>query len=173
MAVHTLNIPRGTKKVYDVGELQVQLCATLAVGQTAPPFDAKCLDGGTVSLNETKGKVTVLVFWATWCGDSSKMVAELNSIQDEFGKNARFAMLGLSLDRSPEPLKRFVQEHDIAWPQACLGDWSETAMPAQYAVTFIPAVVVIGHDGNVLARTYGVPNTREAIQKGIAALPKE
>lgn len=38
-----------------------------AVGDMAPPFELKLVDGRTVSLDELRGNVIVLNFWATWC----------------------------------------------------------------------------------------------------------
>jgi thiol-disulfide isomerase/thioredoxin len=41
--------------------------AELKVGDSAPPFAAKTLDGKTVSLGDYRGKYVLLDFWATWC----------------------------------------------------------------------------------------------------------
>jgi thiol-disulfide isomerase/thioredoxin len=38
------------------------------VGQPAPDFQVKLMDGSKVSLADLKGQVVVLNFWATWCG---------------------------------------------------------------------------------------------------------
>ncbi len=40
---------------------------TLQVGDVAPDFRLKLVDGSTVSLAELRGQVVVLNFWATWC----------------------------------------------------------------------------------------------------------
>ncbi|MGN6277796.1 MAG: TlpA family protein disulfide reductase [Sphingomonas sp.] len=37
------------------------------VGQPAPDFTLKLVDGSTVRLDQLKGQVVVLNFWATWC----------------------------------------------------------------------------------------------------------
>ena len=46
----------------------------LAVGKPAPEITGKDLDGRPMSLSETRGKVTVIVFWGSWCGPCMRMV---------------------------------------------------------------------------------------------------
>ena len=41
--------------------------AAVKEGQPAPPFTLRMIKGGTVSLDELRGTVIVLNFWATWC----------------------------------------------------------------------------------------------------------
>lgn len=47
------------------GRLQT---GVMRVGATVPAFDAQTLNGNTVVVDDFTGRVTVLNFWATWCG---------------------------------------------------------------------------------------------------------
>jgi hypothetical protein len=79
-------------------------------------------------------------------------------------------MVSLSLDRSAETLQRFVEQRDMTWIQGHLGDWSQTELPSQYSISYIPTVLVIGPDGTVVARNLRGPQIREEVQKALAAL---
>lgn len=52
-----------------------------AVGDTAPDFQLKLIDGSTVRLSELRGQVVVLNFWATWCVPCRAELPILDSYQ--------------------------------------------------------------------------------------------
>jgi hypothetical protein len=70
---------------------------------------------------------------------------------DAFGKDPRFAMISLSLDKEASAPKRFARSHGIAWTQGFLGDWSNDKVTPTYGVHGIPALFLIGPDGKILA----------------------
>ncbi|GMU38461.1 MAG: carboxypeptidase regulatory-like domain-containing protein [Phycisphaerae bacterium] len=119
------------------------------VGQLAPDFTVTTLDGRSVRLSDLRGKVVVLDFWATWCGPCLRQVPFLTEVQSRFGAQADFVMLGLSLDRSIDELKRGVDEHKLTWRQALLEGESGEAIKKNYGIRGIPHLVVIGRDGMI------------------------
>lgn len=78
-------------------------------------------------------------------------------------------MIGLSLDRSTQNLRNFVKSGEMNWIQGILGDWSQSKIPSQYAVSFIPTVYLIDQNGIVVDVPRG-PKIREAIEKALANL---
>ncbi|QUW00813.1 TlpA family protein disulfide reductase [Chloracidobacterium sp. MS 40/45] len=64
---------------------------------TLPDFEAKDLNGKSVSLKTYKGKVLLLDFWAAWCGPC---IAELPMLREAYEKykNQGFDILSISLD---------------------------------------------------------------------------
>lgn len=53
----------------------------IKVGQPAPPFSLTTYDGQHVTLDQLKGQVVILNFWATWCGPCRKELPLLDSYQ--------------------------------------------------------------------------------------------
>jgi RNA polymerase sigma factor (sigma-70 family) len=67
-------------------------------GAVATDFEATSLEGKPLRLSDFKGRYVLLDFWATWCGPCIKEIPTLQAIQDAFGKDGRFAIVGLSVD---------------------------------------------------------------------------
>lgn len=172
VAVHTINVPEDTeneKQILDLGELTVKPNPQLCKGQAAPPFDVKTLDGKGIRLQDLRGKIVLLAFWASWCGECTNKVPRLKEIKKAFGSDERFVMVGLSLDRSAQTLRNFVKSQEINWTQGTLGDWSQSKIPSLYAVSFIPTTYLIDQNGIVVDVLLGL-KMRDAIEKALAAL---
>jgi peroxiredoxin len=173
VAVHTINVPKHTDKneqqILDVGELTVKLNSQLCKGQAAPLFDVKTLNGEEIRLQDLRGKIVLLAFWASWCGECVADIPMLKELYNEFGSDARFVMIGLSLDRSAQKMRSFTKSQGMKWTQGVLGDWSQSKIPSQYAVSFIPATYLIDQNGIMVDVPRG-PKMREAIEKALADL---
>lgn len=73
--------------------------AKAVVGQPAPDFKIKLLDGSKVSLAELRGKVVIINLWATWCGPCKVEMPGLDLMQVNGGKH-RLQIIGV-LVRDP------------------------------------------------------------------------
>lgn len=66
-------------------------------GEPEPQLTLKALDGKDVSLNEYKGKVVLVNFWATWCEPCRVEIPWLIEMQQKYGAKG-FVVLGIALD---------------------------------------------------------------------------
>ena len=83
----------------------------------APAFTLVSTDGKDITLDEYKGKVVILDFWATWCGPCRKGIPDLIELQNEFGND--IVVIGISLDTdSKENVVPFMQKIGINYPVA-------------------------------------------------------
>jgi len=173
VAVHTINVPEDTdkneKQILDIGELVVKPNNQLCKGQVAPLFDIRTLDGKRIRLQDLRGKIVLLTFWASWCGECTNEVPRLKELYEAFGNDKRFVMIGLSLDRSTQTLQNFVKSHEMNWTQGILGDWSRSKIPSLFAVSFIPTEYLIDQNGIVVDVLRGL-KMHDAIEKALADL---
>lgn len=146
-------VPGGrSDEPFDLGVLHPRPIRTLKVGELAPPFEVETLDGRRLKLADFRGKHLLIDFWATWCGPCLAEIPELKSVHDRFGKDGRFAMLGLSVDADKEAPRKLVAEKGLGWTQGFLGEGAEGGMQDDYCVEAIPAVFLIGPDSRIKAK---------------------
>jgi thiol-disulfide isomerase/thioredoxin len=120
------------------------------VGALAPVFQIPDVDSNMVSLASFKGKYVFIDFWASWCSPCIKMVPHMKEVNAKYkGKN--FVMVGVSMDTKKEAWVKAIKQYELSWLNVSnLKGWAEP-VATQYGVTFIPANVLIGPDGNVIA----------------------
>lgn len=123
------------------------------VGNTAPEFSAPSPDGKTISLKESLGKVTLIDFWASWCGPCRKenpnVVAMYNELHDK-----GFNIIGVSLDNpgGDQAWKDAIAKDGLTWNQVSnLKGWKDP-IAEQYNVKSIPATFLLDASGKIIAK---------------------
>jgi thiol-disulfide isomerase/thioredoxin len=78
-------------------------------------FTLKDMDGQDVDLEQFRGKIILLNFWATWCGPCKIEIPGFIELQDEYGDDG-FIVLGLSVDDSADQIQDFSREFNVNYP---------------------------------------------------------
>src|SRR5436305_2808232 len=83
----------------------------------APALRVKSLEHleKDVTLADFQGKYVLLDFWATWCQPCREETPYLRKTFERFGKDSRFAMLSISIDKGPTPVRSFVAANEMGW----------------------------------------------------------
>jgi peroxiredoxin len=137
----------------------------LQAGEKAPHFALKTLDGRELKLGDFRGRYVLLDFWASWCAPCLAEMPGMLSVQEQFGKDPRFAMIGISLDERPADAASVVKSHGLSWPQGLAGP--DSPVVSAYGATAIPATFLIGPDGTVIAKDLRGERTKTAIAAGL------
>ncbi len=136
-------------------------------GTIAPPIQATTLDGKPLTLADYRGKYVLLDFWATWCGPCIAEIPQLQSVHDAFGKDDRFAIVSLSVDERIDEPNRFQEKRKLPWTQAFLGGGIHSPTPGAFGVRAIPAFVLVGPDGKIVARGMRGDEIKKAVEKAL------
>jgi thiol-disulfide isomerase/thioredoxin len=117
--------------------------APLTSGEKAPGLDRPSTAGG--------GKVTLLDFWATWCGPCRHALPGLKQLQAAYGAD-RVEVISISEDEDEGTWQSFVTQNQMNWTQRIDSDHQ---LMRQYGASALPTYVLIGKDGNVVQQYVG------------------
>lgn len=105
------------------------------------------LDGTKLSLEEYKGKVVLVDFWASWCGPCVQEISKIKPIYKKYKGN--FEILGVNLDDSR--LNAINAKIRLNMPWKNLAKTKEVdQIITKYNISSIPRGVLIDKQGNVV-----------------------
>jgi len=134
--------------------------------QPAPPFSLPDIySGESKTLEDYKGKVIYLDFWASWCGPCRQSLPLLNELRDELGSEY-FEVIAINLDQNPEDGKRFLQKYPVNYP--VLTDTTGST-PQKYQLSGMPTSYLIDQNGEIQGvhegfRSSDIDKIRKAVQ---------
>ena len=119
-------------------------------GKPVPDFSATDLAGEPISLQQYRGKIVLLDFWAVWNSFCIGDILNIKRIHDTY-KDQGFDVIGVSLDTDETKLRNYLKENDIRWRQIFSGLERQCPLVKQSDVKSVPARWLIGRDGNLIA----------------------
>ena len=121
------------------------------VGDAAPDFVLKSVAGPNLRLSEYRGRVVLLGFWASWCGDCRAQLRQLEEIRSRY-EGTGFDLLTVSLDSEQRQARKAAESLDLGFP--VMHD-SDGSIGELYQVDSMPYVALIDRDGFVRAEFTG------------------
>lgn len=130
-------------------------------GKPAPAFRLTTFDGKTVSLDDYRGRVILLDFWATFCPPCVEALPELQALYNAHSARG-LIVLGVTVDDRAPLVKKATTRAKVTYPilQSTPEVWNA------YKVNALPSVILVGRDGNIIKR-YGGEGDKKAMRAEI------
>ncbi len=121
------------------------------LGRLAPPFAVTLFDGRKISLDDLRGKVVFLNFWASWCPPCRAEARDLEAAWQKL-KDKDVVFLGIDLQDTEEAALAFLREFSITYPN---GRDASGKIAIDYGVWGIPETFFIDPDGRITYKHVG------------------
>lgn len=119
--------------------------------QMAPGFSLTDLGGTTLTSEQFRGKVLLLVFWAPWCIPCRDELPEHDRLHKKY-KDKGFEVIGISEDAAGPAVAAFLRKVPVSFPMAI--DLHGSVAEA-YRLSNLPSGYLIDRDGVIRHRYRG------------------
>lgn len=152
-------LPDDMKKMKVSEDLFIKITELLraAIGSVAINFTAPNPEGKNISLDDIKGKVTVIDFWAAWCGPCRRENPNVVNIYNKYHADG-LEIIGVSLDGRPnqnnakEDWIRAIEQDGLLWHQVSNLAGFRDGIAQTYNVRSIPATFILNEKGEIVAK---------------------
>lgn len=121
------------------------------IAKPAPDFTLPRFDGGELRLQELRGKVVFLNFWASWCPPCRAEARTLEAAWQKY-KNAGVVFVGVNIQDKEPDARAFLEEFGITYPNV-IDRGNRVAI--DYGVWGIPETFFIDREGRTTYKHVG------------------
>lgn len=138
----------------------------------APDCVVEMLDGGDMALEDMKGRVVLVDFWATWCKPCLETMPRLQELHGAYSDRG-FDVWGVSIDEEKNrvrKIRRMVGKLEITYP--IFVDAKETPAWYQFKVKAIPSMYLLDGESRIVAQWTGKIDYEELEREVLKQLAK-
>ncbi len=139
----------------------------LASFPVAPSVELKTLEGKAFQLEDLRGRVVLLNFWATWCIPCRSEIPELNNMHRDLEARG-LSVVGVSTYDGAEGVRDFWKDIKQDYP-VLLGD---SNVASKFAVGPLPTTFILDREGRIRAKIIG-ERSRESFEAAVKPLLEE
>ena len=122
-------------------------------GDPVPTFGVTMTDNTVLKIEDLRGRIVLINFFATWCPPCKKELPHLEKeIWAKYKDNPRFSLIVIGREHKVEEVRKFKEENKLTLP---MGADPHRDIYKQFATQTIPRNYIIGRDGRILYQSQG------------------
>ncbi|MEN6575120.1 MAG: M56 family metallopeptidase [Phycisphaerales bacterium] len=160
-----------TAEPLDLGDLALSMRnPPLHVGDVAPLFEVKTLDGKDLRLVDYHGKFVLLSFWQPVFHPELDRLKELYKT---YGAEGRLAIIEFAGNDTLEEVRKYIAERKIEWPEVYLGEKRDSDIAKRYGDAVASYIVLVDPEGKIVATWLREENLTNTVRDTIVAEDSE
>jgi thiol-disulfide isomerase/thioredoxin len=158
--------------------VKAKTAPTLEAGALAPDFASKDIAGKETRISDSRKKIVVLDFWATWCGPCKASLPHKQEVAKHC-KDQGVLVLAVCTSDTRANFEQFVKDNQAKYPDIRFtcdlnekgsATYPDRASQKLYGVKGIPTQFVIGKDGKIAAVLVGYDAHENRLEQALAKL---
>lgn len=141
---------------------QVYRAKVISIGVLPPAIEAEDIYGEKFSLEQFKGKVLLIDFWAAWCRACRIENPQFVKLYKEFNVQG-FEVVSISQDETKKALDKAIEKDGVGiWRHI----WDkEEVITDLYSVSSLPQNIVIGRGGRIIGKNVNAEKLKALLNK--------
>jgi peroxiredoxin len=146
-----ISVPSAAGQPTLVDLMRVLYLSSYPPGLGLPPLTGRTAIGEAVSVAEFRGRVVLVNFWATWCGECRPEMLLFERLHQDFVAQG-LTVLGMNVREETQRIQRYARELGLTYPLVLD---REGVIAKAYGVIGLPTTFVVGRDGRPVALAIG------------------
>lgn len=138
--------------------------AQLRKNSEVPNFNHISYDGSRVQLKSSKSRVTIINFWASWCGPCLKSLDHtIIPLYDQYDRS-ELNVIGISNDLEEEKWRKTIEKYNIPW----VNIWDEDrSLVKAFQVPAIPTYFLVNQEGIIINSNVDSKKLKTVVRKAL------
>lgn len=98
--------------------------------------------GQQIDVQDFRGKIVLVVFWATWCEPCTADLPQIKKLYDDYHDKG-FEVIGINLDTQPQLIAPYLQKHAVPWQSIWQEGGLESPLARQFGIVSLPTMFLV------------------------------